>query len=200
MGGRGIVVGGGGIGTLLLLVLIYALGGNLSSAAPGLGGMTIGDPNGTSDPALAQNCQTGADANAREDCRIVAYVNSVQKYWTGEFSAQGQTYVPAQTTFFTGQIQTGCGTASTDVGPFYCPTDKRIWIDLGFFDELQSRTSARGAGRLRRATSSRTNTATTSRTWSGSSTRARRRQGRRADRSAWSSRPTATPGSGRRTP
>jgi predicted metalloprotease len=144
MGGRGVVVGGGGIGTLLLLVLIYALGGNLSSAAPGLGGTTIGDPNATSDPALAQNCKTGADANAREDCRIVGYVNSVQQYWTGEFTAQGQSYVPARTTFFTGQIQTGCGTATTDVGPFYCPTDKRIWIDLGFFDELQSRFGARG--------------------------------------------------------
>jgi len=146
LGGRSIALGGGGLGTLLLLVVLYALGGNLggSTGVGGLGGITVGDPSGTSDPALAQNCRTGADANAREDCRIVAYVNSVQAYWTSEIAASGGTYQPSKTTFFTGQINTACGPASTEVGPFYCPGDKRVWIDLGFFDALRTKLGATG--------------------------------------------------------
>ena len=143
-GGRGIAVGGGGIGTLILVVIIYALSGGLNGSSTGLGGITVGDPSGTSDPALAQNCQTGADANAKDDCRIVAYVNSIQAYWKGEFAAENKQYTLSKTTFFTGQIQTGCGTASTEVGPFYCPEDKRVWIDLGFFDDLKTKFGATG--------------------------------------------------------
>src|SRR3954464_11773675 len=73
-GGRGIAVGGGGLGTIILLVVLFALGGNLPGGSTGLGGATVGDPAATSDPALAQHCQTGADANANEDCRVLAYV------------------------------------------------------------------------------------------------------------------------------
>jgi uncharacterized protein len=144
IGGRGIALGGGGIGTLILLVLL-ALTGNLGGdATGGLGGITVGDPAGTSDPALAQNCKTGADANTRDDCRIVGYVNSVQAYWTSEFSAAGQRYVPALTTFYSGQTNTGCGAATSDVGPFYCPEDKHVYIDLGFFDDLKTKFGATG--------------------------------------------------------
>ena len=93
---------------------------------------------------LATTCKTGADANARQDCRILGYVNSVQAYWKGEFAQSGRTYEPAQTVFFSGQTSTGCGTASTEVGPFYCPTDERVWIDLGFLDELHTKFGATG--------------------------------------------------------
>jgi predicted metalloprotease len=89
---------------------------------------------------LGQDCQTGQDANERQDCRIVADVNSIQVYWSKSLDG----YRPAKTVFYTDSVQTGCGAASSQVGPFYCPADKQVYIDLGFFDELQSRFGAQG--------------------------------------------------------
>ena len=70
----------------------------------------------------------------------MADVNSIQRYWAGAV----ESYSPAKTVFYTDSIQTGCGYASSQVGPFYCPADKQVYIDLGFFDELQSRFGAQG--------------------------------------------------------
>ena len=81
-------------------------------------------------------CKTGADANRSEACRAVGYINSVQAYWKRSFAASGRTYQPATTVFFQDSTSTGCGDATTDTGPFYCPADKRVYIDLGFFQEL----------------------------------------------------------------
>jgi hypothetical protein len=85
-------------------------------------------------------CRTGEDANEREDCRIVAVINSVQAYWSRALRG----YEPTRTRFFDGSIDTGCGAASSAVGPFYCPRDRYVYIDLGFFDQLQSQLGARG--------------------------------------------------------
>jgi len=140
IGGRGLLIGGGGIGTVVLVVIYLLLGGNpadLTTADPGAGA-----PSGGS--TLQQECSTGADANKKEDCRIVGYVNSVQKFWKDEFAGSGQQYEPANTVIFTGQVSTGCGTASTAVGPFYCPQDKKVYLDIGFFQELQTKFGARG--------------------------------------------------------
>jgi predicted metalloprotease len=144
--GGGLAVGGGGIGVvglvIYLLVNVLSGGGGLGGQLGNLDGSTVSQaPPGQ---VLGQECATGADANAREDCRIVADVNSVQSYWTDRFAANGRTYAPARTVFFSGSTETGCGPASTDVGPFYCPLDKHVYIDLGFFDELRSRFGAQG--------------------------------------------------------
>ena len=141
-GGRGIALGGGGGLGIVLLVVYLLLGGNPadlggSGAAPG----AVSYPDNSN---LSQECHNGADANQNEDCRIVGYVDSVQKYWSDEFAKSGRHYQGSQTVLFTGQLDTGCGTASAEVGPFYCPADKYVYLDLGFFDELKSRFGAKG--------------------------------------------------------
>jgi predicted metalloprotease len=143
IGAGGLTIGGGGLGVvgLVIYLVISALSGG-SGALSSLDGTSI-----TQQPpsqALGQKCQTGADANTNQDCRIVAVVDSVQKYWRGEFAASGRTYTVVPTVFFTGSTSTGCGAATTDVGPFYCPADKHVYIDLGFFDELRTRLGAQG--------------------------------------------------------
>lgn len=137
----GLAVGGGGLGIVGLIIylaisLLSGGGGGLGQLAP-LDAQQVG--RGDTPPQLAQECRTGQDANEREDCRIVAVVNSVQKFWAGVFQRSGKQYPYVDTVFFTSQTGTGCGTASSDVGPFYCPRDQLVYIDLGFFKDLQSR-------------------------------------------------------------
>jgi uncharacterized protein len=138
--GGGIAVGGGGLGLagLVVYLLIALLGGGGGGPLSGLDGTTV--EQAPPSQVLGQECRTGADANRREDCRIVADVNSVQSFWSGAV----RNYAPANTVFFTGSTDTGCGSATTEVGPFYCPVDKHVYIDLGFFDELHTRFGARG--------------------------------------------------------
>ncbi len=145
VGGRGVAIGGSGAIGLVILIAYVLLGGSPSDLGA-LSGQVIGDGSGVGPAStqLATDCRSGADANAREDCRIVGYINSVQAYWTEEFAASGSQYQPARTRFFTDQIDTGCGFASAASGPFYCPTDHYIYIDLGFFDDLRTKFGASG--------------------------------------------------------
>jgi uncharacterized protein len=140
IGGRGLAIGGGGGLGVVLLVVYLLLGGNPANLGGGSANPDVTYP-GTN---LTQDCQTGADANTKDECRVVGYVDSVQKYWSGEFSNQGKRDQPAQTVLFTDQIDTGCGTATTAVGPFYCPADKQVYLDLGFFDQLKTQFGAKG--------------------------------------------------------
>ncbi|MDH4334743.1 MAG: neutral zinc metallopeptidase [Chloroflexota bacterium] len=141
MRGRGGAVAvGGGLGGIALLVVVLLLGGNPSDLAGLINGTTIGGGGGAPNSSLTEQCETGADANTRDDCRIIGYVNSVQDYWAGAVDG----YQLAPTTFFTGSIGTGCGQATSAVGPFYCPPDAGIYIDLGFFETLQTRFGAEG--------------------------------------------------------
>lgn len=140
-GGMPMTLGGGGgiIGIIVLLAYVFLSGGGGGLGDLGsLAGQQVGP--GTASSEVQTECRTGQDANEREDCRIVAVINSVQDYWGRAFRG----YEPTRTRFFEGSIQTGCGAASSAVGPFYCPNDRNVYIDLGFFDQLQSQLGARG--------------------------------------------------------
>ncbi|MDQ3865810.1 MAG: neutral zinc metallopeptidase [Actinomycetota bacterium] len=145
MGRGGLALGGGGLGAgailIFLLVSLLSGGGGLGQLTP-LEGQQVG--RGDTPSEVSQECRTGEDANERQDCRIVAVVNSVQKFWDGVFARSGRRYPFVDTVFFTDQVQTGCGFADARVGPFYCPRDQLVYIDLGFFDELQSQFGAGG--------------------------------------------------------
>ena len=137
-GGRGIAIGGGG-GAIIVAIVLALLGVDINGDADSL---SLGSGGSSPAPAgeLSETCRTGSDANQREDCRIVGVVNSVQAYWGGEV----RNYRAAPTRFFTGQVSTGCGGATSAVGPFYCPSDETVYIDLDFYDELRSQFGARG--------------------------------------------------------
>ncbi len=137
-GGRGVAIGGGGLGIVGLLVALL-LGVNPADLTGGGGTDSLGGPPvSTSD--LEQRCQTGADADRDEDCRVVGIVNSVQAFWAGQVRG----YEPATTQLFSDATTTGCGSATSAVGPFYCPADSGIYLDLGFFEVL--RTQYGGSG------------------------------------------------------
>jgi uncharacterized protein len=135
-GGRGLAVGGGGA-TILVVIVFALLGVDLPG---GTSALQVGSSSGEPATDLSAECRTGADANQKEDCRIVGVVNSVQDYWTDHVDG----YQEAPTRFFSGQTQTGCGGATAAVGPFYCPADQTVYIDLSFYDELRSRFGATG--------------------------------------------------------
>jgi hypothetical protein len=146
MGGAGgLAVGGGGLGLAVLVIyLLFSLlsgGGSLGGQLGPLEDARVGQ--GDTPSSISQDCKTGQDANERQDCRIVAVVNSVQKFWDGVFQRSNRQYQYVDTVFFTDQVQTGCGFASSQVGPFYCPNDQLVYIDLGFFDDLSTQFGAK---------------------------------------------------------
>jgi predicted metalloprotease len=151
-GGFGMPGGRGGLLGLILTVLAGLIGvplaisnsGSSSSTTPSnaVSGSNGGSSVGTG--SLAAKCRTGADANTNDDCRVVAVVNSVQDYWSGYFARNGQKYSPAQTLIYSGATRTGCGNATSSVGPFYCPADRTVYLDLGFWQDLRTKFGARG--------------------------------------------------------
>ena len=181
--------GGGIIGIIVVVAFLLLSGGGGLGDLGALQGQQVGP--GTASSELQTECRTGEDANTREDCRIVGVVNSVQAYWAKTL----RNYEPARTRFFEGGIQTGCGAASSAVGPFYCPNDRYAYIDLGFFDQLQSQLGARG-GPLAEAYILAHEYGHHVQNLTGVLQSANATPVRRAARSASSSRPTAMPGSG----
>jgi predicted metalloprotease len=144
IGGRA-ALGGGGLGIvgLIIYLVLSQIGGTPQlPAGSGFGDVNPGQQVGSQ--AIAQKCRTGADANRDADCRAVAFINSIQAFWTDQSARSGRTYQPAQTNFFSGGVQTRCGNATSAVGPFYCPADAQVYIDLTFFQELQQKFGATG--------------------------------------------------------
>jgi uncharacterized protein len=137
--------GGGrvGLGTIVIVILFLVL-----TRCVGVGGGDGGtDTTGTTgSTGTTSECKTGADANASEDCAIDLITNSVQGYWSQAYADQaGQPYQDIKTVKFSGQTESGCGTASSALGPFYCPNDQRVYLDTSFMDDmLQGQLGAKG--------------------------------------------------------
>ncbi len=135
--GGGIAVGGG-VGGLVIVLIALFLGVDPGS-------LTGGGGTGQQPPAgddLAAQCQDAEDANTNAECRIIATENSLDAYWSTALT-QAE-YQRPQTVVFQGQTDTGCGAATSAVGPFYCPTDTTMYFDASFFDVLTEQFGSSG--------------------------------------------------------
>ena len=133
--------GGGGLGLILLLV-IYLLIGGVPGGGGGLGidPGTGGLPQAPLEPGAAID-----DAPTDDPGMFVKFVaGDVDAIWTKIFAESGQTYEQPTVVLFESAVQSGCGTAPSSLGPFYCPTDRKVYIDLTFLEDLQQRLGAPG--------------------------------------------------------
>ncbi|MDH3729519.1 MAG: neutral zinc metallopeptidase [Acidimicrobiia bacterium] len=134
--GRGTAVAAGGGGIIAILIALF-----VAFSGGGGGGFSL-DQLAPAPPA--QEPQTGPDPN--EDLRSIAEftLDQAQGTWTDLFSQAGQEYPRASMTLFSGSTASGCGSATSQIGPHYCPRDQTIYIDLDFFRELETRFGAAG--------------------------------------------------------
>jgi uncharacterized protein len=133
MGGKGIALGGG-VGSLIIVLIVTLLGGN-----PGdlLNGMTGGD---------SQNAVPYEEtAKEKDDAEFVSVVLAdTEKVWSDIFRENGMTYKEPTLVLYSGSVQSACGTAGSSVGPFYCPGDQKLYIDLSFYNDLKTKFDAPG--------------------------------------------------------
>lgn len=139
--GRGGMAVGGGLGGLVILLIVMFFGGSLTGGGTdptALSNSGQVDSNSGAVSDQFSQCKTGADANRDDTCRVIATVNSLQNFWAGYLPKYGQNYTSAKTVLYTGTTSSGCGTASSEMGPFYCPLDNKVYVDVSFFKELSS--------------------------------------------------------------
>lgn len=139
--GRGPVALGGGLGVVgivvYLLMQLLGGGGGLGLQLPG--GTEISGT-GESAQQMEARCNTDGAIDRYNDCFLVKVYNEINEVWTDEL----QGYQRPRLAFYEQGVQTGCGTASSQVGPFYCPPDRQIFIDLGFLRQIQEQFGAPG--------------------------------------------------------
>jgi uncharacterized protein len=137
--------GGGGIVGIIVLVIVYFL---FLQGGGGGGGFDVPDPTSAFPPVPQSGTGENAVPGSPDEEREVQFVDFVQgdaqDFWTEQFQGAGKSYQRAKLVLFRGQVQSGCGLASSATGPFYCPLDQRVYIDLGFFNELSQRFEAPG--------------------------------------------------------
>jgi predicted metalloprotease len=134
LGGGGLRIGAGG--AILLLVLSLATGQNLFDLLGGV--VDVGGPDG----------QTAPHEASPEEEKLVDFVSfvldDVQNTWAQKFPVAAREYRKTKLVLFTDNVSSGCGYAQSAMGPFYCPADEKVYIDLGFYRELRSRFGAPG--------------------------------------------------------
>jgi predicted metalloprotease len=137
--GRGssgkVIAGGGIIGLIILLINVFG-GAELQKITPVLEQMNETTQTATERPLTAEEELQG------KFMRVLLADN--EEVWSKIFLENGLTYTNPKMILFTSNVQTGCGTASASAGPFYCPLDQKVYMDLGFFEELQNKLGAKG--------------------------------------------------------
>lgn len=133
-GGGGFGLGGGtiGIGTIVVALLGSWFFGVSPSTIMHL-------LSGGGSPAQVQQAPTHPPANDRETQFVRTVLGYTEDTWTQIFKANGATYAPPKLRLFTGRVPTACGTGQSATGPFYCPADRKVYIDLSFFQLMQQR-------------------------------------------------------------
>ena len=135
--GRGPTIGCGG--AIILLVLSLLTGKNFFALFDGSGGVQQTGPTTTAAPAS----QT-PEEQQRYDFLARFLVDDIQGVWASALQQEGVEYRPAKVALFRDLTQTACGTGQAATGPFYCPSDEKVYLDLAFFDELDRRFGAPG--------------------------------------------------------
>jgi predicted metalloprotease len=135
-------LGGGlprmGIGGFIVLLLLSVIFHKNFFALLGGGGEPAGAP-------ASQNAPVSSSPEEDKEVKFVSFVlDDVQNTWTQIFTQEGQTYHHAKLVLFREGVRSGCGFAQTEMGPFYCPADQKVYIDLGFYKELRDRFGASG--------------------------------------------------------
>ena len=143
--GGGIAIGGGaGVVGLIVFVLFQLLGGGGGGAGtlplPG----AVQEGSGETREQLQARCNAEGALQQHADCRMIKVYNIADDVWSAELERRGLRYARPRLAFFTSAVSTGCGQASSQVGPFYCPPDQEIYFDLGFLDQLQAQLDAEG--------------------------------------------------------
>ena len=131
-GGGGAIVGGG-LGTIIIAAIIFFLGGDPSSVLSSGGGSAV--------PQTEQRELTQNELQIREFVKMITAEN--EETWAKIFNENGMNYKPAKVVLFENTTSSGCGTAQSAMGPFYCPADQTVYMDMSFFNELQSRFGAK---------------------------------------------------------
>jgi hypothetical protein len=139
-GGRGGIAVGGGIGGVVVVIIMLVLGVDPGTVLGG-GGTGAPGPEGTEQFA---HCRDAQAANTDIDCRIIATAESLDVVWGEQMSQLGQQYQQPGLTIFDGQTATGCGNATSAVGPFYCPSDTTAYFDSSFFQVLTDQFGSSG--------------------------------------------------------
>src|SRR5690606_1019879 len=135
-GGGGMKLGLGGVAIIVVIGLL--MGKNPMEMLGMVAQMQQQAPAGSSGPAQAP------PANDEASQFVAAILGETEDVWTAVFEASGSRYTPATLVLFTGQVQSACGGASAAVGPFYCPADKQVYIDLSFFEQMERRLGGGG--------------------------------------------------------
>jgi predicted metalloprotease len=132
---RGGLIAGGGIGTIVIAVIIYFLGGDPSQV------MDLQQQQAPSQGQLSPQ-QEAAEREAVGFVKVV--LADTEDVWNKLFSEMNQQYQEPTLVMFTGVVESACGNASSASGPFYCPADRKVYIDLSFYDELKDKLNAPG--------------------------------------------------------